>query len=107
MEEQTVLGRTIEIDGEIEGEGDIVVQGTFRGRIVSKKDVTIDPTGTVEAIITTRNLSISGRVKGNVEATGRVELCSEGVMIGDIKAPRVVLADGSKFKGGIQMGTEE
>ncbi|MEQ1505304.1 MAG: polymer-forming cytoskeletal protein [Myxococcota bacterium] len=107
MEDKTVLGRTIEIEGEIEGDEDLVVQGTVRGRITSKKDVKVEPTGNVEAVVTTRMLSISGRVKGNVDASARVELCTEGTMIGDIKSPRVVLADGSKFKGHIQTAEEE
>lgn len=102
MEERTVLGRTIEIEGEIEGDEDLVVQGVVRGLIRSKKDVTIDGTGDVEATIASRNLSISGKLKGNVDVSARVELCREGTMIGDIRAPRIVLADGSKFKGGIE-----
>jgi cytoskeletal protein CcmA (bactofilin family) len=102
VENQTVLGRTIEIDGEIEGDEDLVVQGIVRGNIRSKKDVTIDGTGDVEATVSARNLSISGRLKGNVDVLARVELCREGTMTGDIRAPRIVLADGSKFKGGIE-----
>lgn len=107
MGEKTVLGKTIEIEGEIESDEDLVIQGTLRGKIVSKHDVTVDIGGNVEANITTRNLAISGRVKGNVDATARVELGKDGTMIGDVKAPRVILADGSKFKGNIQMGTDE
>jgi cytoskeletal protein CcmA (bactofilin family) len=30
----------------------------------------------------------------------------EGKMVGDIKAPRVVIADGAKFKGNIEMGVD-
>ncbi|MEQ1571971.1 MAG: polymer-forming cytoskeletal protein [Myxococcota bacterium] len=106
MEAKTVLGRTIEVDGEIEGDEDLVIQGTVRGKVVSQKDLTVDRTGNVEAAVSTRNLAISGRVKGNVDASGRVELCAEGTMIGDIKSPRVVLADGSKFKGRIETAND-
>lgn len=106
-DDRTVLGPTIEIDGEIEGDEDLVVQGTIRGKVVSRKDLKVDAGGNVEAVVSTRNLSITGRVKGNVHATGKVELCTEGTMIGDITAPRVVLADGSKFKGLIDTASEE
>lgn len=107
MDDKTVLGRTIEIDGELEGGEDLVIQGTVRGRIVSNKDVTVDASGAVEATVSTRNLSVWGRVEGNVEATGRVEICTDGTMLGDVKAPRVVLADGSKFKGKIDTARQE
>ena len=43
---------------------------------------------------------------GNVTATERVEVRKEGKMVGDIKAPRVVIADGAKFKGNIEMGVD-
>ena len=58
-------------------------------------------TGNVEASVVTRNLSIQGKVQGNVEATERVEIGEAGTMLGDVKAPRVALADGSHFKGQI------
>ena len=106
MEEQTVLGPTIEVEGEIDGDEDLVVQGIIRGKITSQKDLTVDDKGLVEATVTTRNLAISGRLTGNVEASDRVEVRAVGKMVGDIKAPRVVLADGAKFRGRIEMDAD-
>ena len=48
----------------------------------------------------------SGTLVGNVQASERVEVRKEGKMVGDIKAPRVVIADGAKFKGNIEMGVD-
>src|SRR6266567_7282382 len=102
--EKTVLGPTVEIEGEIETDEDLVIQGRIQGKIVSKKDLTVDSAGKVEASITTKNLAVGGMLTGNVTASERVEVGREGKMIGDIKAPRVVIADGAKFKGNIEMG---
>ncbi len=104
--EQTVLGPTLEIEGEILGDEDLVIQGKIKGKIVSQKNLTVDSSGKVEATVTTKNLAVSGMLIGNVEATERVEVKREGKMIGDIKAPRVVIADGAKFKGHIEMGVD-
>src|SRR5215471_4016563 len=98
----TVLGPTVEI----EGEKDLVIQGRIQGKIVSRKDLTVDSSGKVEASITTKNLAVSGHLTGNVVASERVEVRKEGKMVGDIKAPRVVIADGAKFKGNIEMGVD-
>jgi cytoskeletal protein CcmA (bactofilin family) len=103
---KTILGPTLEIEGEIEGEEDLVVQGRVQGKIISKKDLTVDGSGKVEASIVTKNLAVSGNLVGNVEATERVEVRKEGRMVGDIKAPRVIIADGAKFKGNIEMGVD-
>ena len=51
--EKTILGPTLEIEGEIEGSEDLVIQGKVNGRIVSKKSLTIDETGDVNATVTT------------------------------------------------------
>jgi cytoskeletal protein CcmA (bactofilin family) len=104
--ERTVLGPTLEIEGEIEGSEDLVIQGKVHGKIVSKKMLTIDPTGDVSASVNTEKLAVSGRLTGIVEASDRVEIMKEGTMIGDIRAPRVVIADGAKFKGRVEMGVE-
>ncbi len=105
-DEKTILGPTLEIEGEIEGDEDLVIQGKIQGKIVSKKDLTVDNSGKVEATITTKNLAVSGMLVGNVVASERVEVRKEGKMIGDIKAPRVIIADGAKFKGNIEMGVD-
>src|SRR5215470_1827553 len=102
----TILGPTLEIQGEIEGNEDLVIQGTVHGKIVSQKNLTVDGSGKVQASVVTKNLAVSGMLVGNVEATERVEVRKEGKMIGDIKAPRVIIADGAKFKGNIEMGVD-
>jgi cytoskeletal protein CcmA (bactofilin family) len=104
--DKTVLGPTLEIEGEVEGDEDLVIQGKIHGKVISKKDLTVDASGRVEASITTKNLAVSGMLVGNVQASERVEVRKEGKMVGDIKAPRVVIADGAKFKGNIEMGVD-
>ena len=105
-DQKTIMGPTLEIEGEIEGDEDLVIQGKVTGKIVSRKDLTIDESGRVEATVSTKTLAVSGMVVGNVEASERVEVLKDGKMIGDIKAPRVIIADGAKFKGHIEMGVD-
>ena len=104
--ERTILGPTLEIEGEIEGSEDLVIQGRVNGRIISKKSLTVDGSGDVNAAVNTESLAVSGRLNGNVEASEKVEIRKEGTMIGDIKAPRVVIADGARFKGRVEMGVD-
>jgi len=100
----TVIGSSIVIDGEISGEEDLVVQGTVKGKILIKQNLLVDNSGVVEADIQTANIAIDGQVTGNIIASERVELRSEARMIGDIKAPRILIADGATFKGNVDMG---
>ncbi len=99
----TVIGSTIVIDGEISGEEDLVIQGTVKGRIVLKENVFVEQSGVVEADIETNNIEVSGQVTGNIVATDKVEITAGGRTIGDIKAPRILIADGAIFKGNVDM----
>ena len=60
-----------------------------------------------QADIETQNVEIAGRVTGNINATDKVELKTDCRMVGDIKAPRILIADGASFKGNVDMDTKE
>ena len=99
----TFIGGTIVVDGEITGDEDLVIQGTVKGRIALKESLYVEESGTVEADIETQNVDVSGQVTGNITASDKVELKSQCRMVGDIKAPRILIADGASFKGNVDM----
>jgi cytoskeletal protein CcmA (bactofilin family) len=99
----TVIGGSIVIDGEISGEEDLVIRGTVKGRVVLRENLFVEESGVVEADIETQNVTVSGQVTGNIKAAERVEISSGGRMVGDIKAPRILIADGAVFKGNVDM----
>ena len=103
MPGKTIIGKTIVIEGEIEGAEDLVVQGTIRGNIVLKENLSVEPSGLVEADVQTQNVDVAGEIKGDIIATNKVEIRKEGKMIGDIRAPRILIADGALFKGSVDM----
>ena len=102
----TIIGSSIVIDGEISGDEDLVIQGTVKGRIVLKENLYVEQSGVVEADIETNNVEISGQVTGNIAATEKVEITAGGRTVGDIKAPRILIADGAIFKGNVDMDVE-
>ncbi len=99
----TVIGSSIVIDGEISGDEDLVIQGTVKGRISLKESLRVEGSGVVEADIETQNVEIGGRVTGNINASARVELRADCRVVGDIRAPRILIADGASFKGNVDM----
>jgi cytoskeletal protein CcmA (bactofilin family) len=99
----TNIGSTIIITGELQSKEDITIEGTIRGHIQTEADLFVDPEGTIEASVATRNIDVRGTVRGNVAAADRFEIHEGGSVEGDVQAPRVVLADGSKYRGNIDM----
>lgn len=102
---QAVIGSSISIEGEVAGEQDLVIQGRVDGSVdLDQNTVTVGPDGDVTADITGRVITVEGHVKGDLTADEQIVLRSSARVEGDIRAPRVVLEDGARFRGGVQMG---
>ncbi len=67
-------------------------------------DVVIEKHGAVAASVLVGNLVVKGRVQGNVEARGKVEVAKTGHISGDIRAPRLVVHSGATLKGFCRIG---
>ncbi len=102
-ETETIIGSTITVSGEFRSDEQIRVLGKISGRIETTADIVIEEEGTIEAEVTTRNLDVHGSIVGNVVASDRFEIHPNGVVTGDIQAPRVILTDGCKYKGHIKV----
>jgi cytoskeletal protein CcmA (bactofilin family) len=101
------IGRSIRIKGEVSGDEDLLIQGHVEGSVNLKQhSVTVGPDGKVKASVAGRLVTIQGRVEGDVTAEEQVVLRSSASVQGDITAPRVVLEDGARFRGGVDMGEE-
>ena len=103
----TIIGSSIVIDGEMSGDEDLVIQGTVKGKISLKESLFVEASGVVEADIEVQNVEIGGRVTGNIAATDKVELKADCRVVGDVRAPRILIADGASFKGNVDMDTKE
>jgi cytoskeletal protein CcmA (bactofilin family) len=101
-----VIGRGITIKGNLSGAEDLVVEGGVEGHIALKNELTIMETGVIDADISTQALLVHGRVSGNIEADDLVSLSADAQVVADIRAPRVVIEDGARFRGRIEMDVE-
>jgi cytoskeletal protein CcmA (bactofilin family) len=99
----TVLGAGLTIEGEISGSDPVSVAGVVRGSIKSSEPVSIEVGATVEADLEVKALRNAGTVLGSVAATERIDMLPDSRLIGDVRAPRVSIAEGAAFKGRIDM----
>lgn len=99
----TVIGQSIHINGEIHGDEDLIVLGTVTGKIFLKESLVVQESARLEADVETRTVEVSGQVTGNIVASDRVEIKANGQVEGNIKAPRITIADGALFKGNVDM----
>jgi cytoskeletal protein CcmA (bactofilin family) len=104
MDKIVNIGQSIHIKGELTGNEDLTIEGKVEGKVFLKDhNLTIGANGKITAEIQAKTVMIVGEVAGNITADDKVEVAATGTVRGDIQAPRVVLADGAKFKGAIDM----
>jgi cytoskeletal protein CcmA (bactofilin family) len=100
----TVVGPSILINGNLQGDEDLTVLGRVEGSISLTRTLHVEESGIVKADIQVRNAVVSGIVVGNITASDSVEITDAGRMVGDIRAPRVIIVDGARFRGAVDMG---
>jgi cytoskeletal protein CcmA (bactofilin family) len=104
MEELASIGKSIVINGELSGSEDLTIEGKVDGKIELKDHVlTVGANGRIKAQISAKSIVVFGHVTGNLTATEKVDIKENGSVEGDVIAPRVAIADGSHFKGSIDM----
>jgi cytoskeletal protein CcmA (bactofilin family) len=59
--------------------------------------------GVVKADVDAANVNVAGGVIGNISVTEKIEIVSGGYVVGDIRAPRLIINDGASVKGNIDM----
>ena len=93
---EVVIGKSIVVKGELSGSEDLTVEGQVEGKIALKQHVLIVGVhGRIRAQVFAKSVVVLGEVIGNIEATEKVAIRNEGTVEGDIKAPRVAIAEGA------------
>ncbi|MCJ7539264.1 MAG: polymer-forming cytoskeletal protein [Desulfobacterales bacterium] len=104
---KTIIGEHISIEGNIHGEGHLLIEGSMKGNIVmDKHDFALGSKGRFEGEIQAQNVSISGQMIGNIKTQGRVEITKEADFSGEVKAKSISIGDGAYFKGTIELDKE-
>jgi cytoskeletal protein CcmA (bactofilin family) len=105
----TVLGAETEFEGNLTFTDKLVVTGKFTGKIESDNgdlQIAKNAVCNVESL-NVNSVVIYGDVKGQINATERVEICSGSIVEGDVKTARVRIANNVDFNGQVTMLDEE
>jgi len=102
--EQATIGKSLVIKGEVTGSEALYIDGRVEGSInLAGNRVTVGRNGVVAANINAREIVVLGKLRGNLMASDRVDIRSEGSLTGDVVAQRISIEDGAFFKGGIDI----
>ncbi|MGB2764486.1 MAG: polymer-forming cytoskeletal protein [Candidatus Aminicenantaceae bacterium] len=91
-----------EIDGNLTFKGSFRIDGHFKGKIDSESILIIGEKGKVEADVNIGYIIINGEIKGNIQATEKVEINATGRVIGSVITPKLIVEEGAYLETSCQ-----
>ncbi len=102
--EMANIGKSISIKGDVVGDEDTILEGRVEGRVSLRNfHLTIGPNGDIQGEVSAKQVTVVGKIVGNVIATERIEVRETGRIQGDLIAPRLTVAEGALINGAITM----
>jgi cytoskeletal protein CcmA (bactofilin family) len=101
-----IIGNNITIRGNLSGAEDLIVEGRVEGTIKLSNHLTVESSGAVEADLDVEELTINGVVHGDIQASRSVSISAGARVEGNIRAPRIIIDDGARFRGRIEMDVD-
>lgn len=104
----SILGNAVQLEGVLRGEDDVVLNGKLRGRIeLPKNALTIGLEGCLEGEILAEVVTVEGAVKGDIKASERVILRRTAQILGNISCEKIIMEEGARVNGAIDMSAPE
>ena len=103
----SIIGSDLEIRGDINIKGDLLVYGTVDGNINCEGMVTTAKESHINGNINTIYADISGVVSGDLEAKQKVSLSSTARLKGNLLATILVIEEGASFNGLCKMDSND
>ena len=99
----SLLSKEVKIEGDIQGNEDLQVDGQLKGSVKLAGDIFVGPTGTIEADVEAENVVVQGQITGNVLARKQLQIQSSGKLLGDCIAQTIDIKEGALFEGRSKM----
>jgi cytoskeletal protein CcmA (bactofilin family) len=99
-----VIGKSVQIKGELQGNEDLLIDGQVDGTItLHESRLTIGPNARVKANVTARDIVVMGMLQGDLHASGRIELRAGSQVVGDLRAGRLSVEENASYSGKVDL----
>jgi len=100
-----MIPRHVAITGEVRCEGDLIIHGAVTGGVMVREgELVVETTGRARADLRAPRVVVRGQVRGAIAATERIAVASGARVEGSLSAPVIVIEDGARVDGDIDMG---
>jgi len=102
-EVKAFLGEGTEFNGLLSFEGTVRIDGKFEGEVVSKDTLILGNSAVMNAEVSVGIIIVRGKIAGNIVASKKIEIRSDGEVIGNIKTPLLFIEEGAILDGKCEM----
>ena len=103
MKDLNLIGAGTTVEGKIRTQGSIRIDGKLTGEVHAAESLAVGITGEIEGTANGRNVTVGGKVRGNITSVEKLVLEGKAVVRGDVKAAKLVVDEGATFDGRISM----
>lgn len=103
MSPETIIGKSVVVTGDMSAEGDVIIDGSFRGSIITKGSIRVGGDARIEADIEAGSGIIAGSVVGKITIHGYLELNPTASIHGDVTTEQISISQGANINGTVTM----
>ena len=100
---ETIIGQSVKVKGNFQGQGNIIIEGSVDGNIITSNFLFIGSKAKINANIEAKDANIGGEVNGNIKIQGYLEIKSSAKINGDIDATEISIEKGAFLNGNCNM----
>lgn len=100
---ETVVGPSVKIQGDLNSEGNIRIEGSVMGKVATTQSVHVGEAAVIQADMQAGNAIIAGQIQGNIKVIGNLILQATAKVHGDIACSVLRVEDGAMFTGKCNM----
>jgi cytoskeletal protein CcmA (bactofilin family) len=100
----TIIGSAIQVEGNFEGQGNIIIEGVVKGNLKTSQNITAGESSRIIADLEATSANIAGEIHGNLRISDKLEIESTAVIKGNIEAGVISVASGASIDGYCKIG---
>jgi cytoskeletal protein CcmA (bactofilin family) len=104
---ETIIGPSVQVEGNFVANGDIIIEGTVSGNIKTEKNLRIGAGAKIFATVAAANAVIAGEVQGDLTIRDTLELTNTAKIFGDVKTKVITIGAGAVLQGKCYAGEEK
>ncbi|MFH1292356.1 MAG: polymer-forming cytoskeletal protein [bacterium] len=100
---ETVVGPSVNVEGDLSSSGNIIVKGTVTGNVNTTKHLTVEKGARIVANVKAGSATVSGEIKGNIKIKESLDLTATSKILGDITVKTLTVEPGAAIYGKVIM----